>query len=301
MTRTRSIHYCNVCDYKTDRKYDRDKHVYRMHGSNVQQNVRQAIKEQSTQIQSGSGSVVTSTHIPMEKYNEALDMIHKLKALYRNSKKEKMEYEMQTNRAPVTMSIGDNVGRAPTSVFVGNDAPTAPTSMYTEPIQIGTGPPKHVSMELYQKAVKAIFNWAKVHKNDVEEKNKLSEELHYEKVAKEALPIHIDNNILKKISILRGVKKNHNMGHYPEEMIHCICEAIWNLNKKADKMMCGYTICKLRTSMCGIHRYLRKLSSKNVSMKKKRRILSKPQVGKGIFTAIASFVLPALISLITKK
>ena len=35
--------------------------------------------------------------------------------------------QMQTNRAPVTMSIGDNVGRAPTSVFVGNDAPTAPT------------------------------------------------------------------------------------------------------------------------------------------------------------------------------
>merc|ERR1711888_416493 len=93
---------------------------------------------------------------------------------------------------------------------------------------------------------------------------------------KEALPIHINNNILKKISILRGVKKNHNMGHYPEEMIHCIC--------------------KMRTSMTGIHSYLRKLSRKNVPMKKKRRILSKPQVGKGIFTAIASFVLPTLIS-----
>ena len=222
--------------------------------------------------------------------------------------------QMQTNRAPVTMSIGDNVERAPTSMYVGQNverAPTtmyvgqnverAPTSMHTEAIQIGTGPPKHVSMELYQKAVNAISNWVKVHKNDVEEKNKLSEELHYEKVAKEALPIHIDNNILKKISILRGVKKNHNMGHYPEEMINCICEAIWNLNKKADKMMCGYTICKMRTSMTGIHRYLRKLSRKNVSLKKKRRILSKPQVGKGIFTAIASFVLPALISLITKK
>ena len=209
--------------------------------------------------------------------------------------------QMQTNRAPVTMSIGDNVGRAPTTMYVGQNVERAPTTMYTEPIQIGTGPPKHVSIELYQKAVKAIFNWAKVHKNYVEEKNKLSEELHYEKVAKEALPIHINNNILKKISILRGVKKNHNMGHYPEEMIHCICEAIWNLNKRGDELMCGYTICKLRTSMCGIHRYLRKLSSKNVSMKKKRRILSKPQVGKGIFTAIASFVLPALISLITKK
>ena len=186
-------------------------------------------------------------------------------------------------------------------MYVGQNVERAPTTMYTEPIQIGTGPPKHVSMELYQKAVNAVSNWSKVHKNDVEEKNKLSEELHYEKVAKEALPIHIDNNILKKISILRGVKKNHNMGHYPEEMIHCICEAIWNLNKRGDEMMCGYTICKLRTSMCGIHRYLRKLASKNVSMRKKRRILSKPQVGKGIFTAIASFVLPALISLITKK
>ena len=42
MTRTRSIHYCNVCDYKTDRKYDRDKHVTRMHGSSVQQNARHA-------------------------------------------------------------------------------------------------------------------------------------------------------------------------------------------------------------------------------------------------------------------
>ena len=209
--------------------------------------------------------------------------------------------QMQTNRAPVTMSIGDNVGRAPTSVFVGNDAPTAPTSMYTEPIQIGTRPPKHVSMELYQKAVNAIVNWIKVHKNDVEEKNKLSEELHYEKVAKEALPIHIDNNILKKISILRGVKKNHNMGRYPEEMINCMCQALWNLNKRGDKMMCDYTICKLRVSMSGIHRYLKILSRKNVSMKKKRLILSKPQLGKGIFTAIASFVLPALISLITKK
>merc|ERR1712239_62801 len=118
------------------------------------------------------------------------------------------------------MSIGDNVGRAPTTMYVGQNVERAPTTMYAEPIQIGTGPPKHVSMERYQKAVKAIFNWANVHKNDVEEKNKLSEELHYEKVAKEALPIHI----LKKISILRGVKKNHNMGHYPEEMIHCICE-----------------------------------------------------------------------------
>ena len=30
---TRTIHYCNFCDYKSDRRYDRDKHVTRKHGN----------------------------------------------------------------------------------------------------------------------------------------------------------------------------------------------------------------------------------------------------------------------------
>ena len=30
---TRTIHYCNFCDYKSDRRYDRDKHVSRKHGN----------------------------------------------------------------------------------------------------------------------------------------------------------------------------------------------------------------------------------------------------------------------------
>ena len=29
---TRTIHYCTFCDYKSDRRYDRDKHVTRKHG-----------------------------------------------------------------------------------------------------------------------------------------------------------------------------------------------------------------------------------------------------------------------------
>merc|ERR1712030_48318 len=49
------------------------------------------------------------------------------------------------------MYVGQNVERAPTTMYVGQNV---------------TGPPEHVSMELYQKAVKAIFNWAKVHKKD---------------------------------------------------------------------------------------------------------------------------------------
>ena len=61
-------------------------------------------------------------------------------------------------------------------------------------------------------------------------KNKrLKEELHFEKLAKEALPLHLNEKILKIISILRGVKKGDIMGRYSDEMIHCICEALHNI------------------------------------------------------------------------
>ena len=29
----RTIHYCHLCDYKSDRRYDRDKHIQRKHAS----------------------------------------------------------------------------------------------------------------------------------------------------------------------------------------------------------------------------------------------------------------------------
>ena len=43
---TRTIHYCNFCDYKSDRRYDRDKHVSRKHAN-----------DHSTPSQAGSGTV----------------------------------------------------------------------------------------------------------------------------------------------------------------------------------------------------------------------------------------------------
>ena len=76
-------HKCTLCDFRTHKKYNLNVHLRGIHGIPY-------IKEQSTQIQSGFGSVVNSTtHIPIEQHNEALDLIHKLKALWRNSKQEK--------------------------------------------------------------------------------------------------------------------------------------------------------------------------------------------------------------------
>ena len=45
---TRTILYCNFCDYKSDRRYDRDKHVSRKHAN-----------DHSTPSQAGSGAVQT--------------------------------------------------------------------------------------------------------------------------------------------------------------------------------------------------------------------------------------------------
>ena len=59
------LHQCNQCDYSSKVKCNVLRHMRSQHQN--QQNVSQAIKEQSTQIQSGSGSVVTSTtHIPLK-------------------------------------------------------------------------------------------------------------------------------------------------------------------------------------------------------------------------------------------
>ena len=107
--------------------------------------------------------------------------------------------------------------------------------------------------------------------------------------------------IIPRINILNKVRENDNMGRYPGKVIHCICEALWNIRWKYKKLICESEKYEFKTHLESIKKYIRLLSKKKLSMKKKRAILSKPQVGRGVFTALASFVIPALISLITKK
>ena len=92
---------CSYCNYESIYKYNVQRHEH-VHNKNSTQNniapttisVDSNVNNLLNQTQSGFGSVVTSsTHIPIEKHNEALDLIHKLKALWRNSKKEKIAYE----------------------------------------------------------------------------------------------------------------------------------------------------------------------------------------------------------------
>ena len=108
---------CSYCNYESIYKYNVQRHEH-VHNKNSTQNniapttisVDSNVNNLSNQTQSGFGSVVTSsTHIPIEKHNEALDLIHKLKALWRNSKKEKEHRREDGEHTLATITYLENV------------------------------------------------------------------------------------------------------------------------------------------------------------------------------------------------
>ena len=83
----KTIHYCTKCDYKSTRRWDRDRHMRSQHkiyfNNNITNNesklIQEAIQingapnhEPLHNIQYGSGSTV----IPIEKYNQAVESSH---------------------------------------------------------------------------------------------------------------------------------------------------------------------------------------------------------------------------------
>ena len=109
---------------------------------------------------------------------------------------------------------------------------------------------------------------------------------------------------IKSLSSLPTLKRKNKdmsfMDEYSDDKIHNICEACHNIvhmkfpleNKKKKQ---------LKKKLAPIKRQVRQLGNPKLLLKTKRKLLKNPQVGFGVFTALASFVIPALISLITKK
>ena len=259
---------CNQCAFQGDYKQNLKRHERNMHGNN--KNLYNAppttINAHPTQLGSGITTNEPTSHCesgPAQVYNSSSS----------------------------TVPIEDYNK----SIESGHGLKNAYENLYN---QTGSG---NSVEEVHKRGVEAIRNWGIALQKENEENKRLKKELHYEKLSKESLPIHMDEKILKKISILRGIKKGDNMGRYPNEMIHCICEAIYNIIHRTDLIAKGLMKYKLKREILPIKNYLMEISEAKMNMKKKRKILSKPQVGEGVLTAIASFVIPALISMITKK
>ena len=117
------------------------------------------------------------------------------------------------------------------------------------------------------------------------------------------------NQLQKKVKSLQSLPKPKRgqkemdmsfIDSYSDEKIHDICEACYNIvNKKLP--MDRKKKSQLKQRLLPIHEHVRQLAKPQLQLATKRRILKKPQVGAGIFTALASFVVPTLLSLLTSK
>ena len=106
-------------------------------------------------------------------------------------------------------------------------------------------------------------------------------------------------NTLSKINQMRRGCDTSFLKEFSDE-IHCICEACYNI-LDGKILMNKYNKLKVKKRLIPIKNEIRKLGNSKISVKTKRRLLSTPQVGHGILSAIASVVLPSLISLLSQN
>lgn len=106
-------------------------------------------------------------------------------------------------------------------------------------------------------------------------------------------------DILKKVGKYNKKDRREYMKFCPDDCIHAISECCHNILNNTFKFT--------KKEKTGVERKLlpvvkdiKKLSNPTIPVKNKRKILSKPQVGDGLFGIIAQLVIPALASLFGK-
>ena len=221
------LHNCTYCEYKTTVKPNLTRHVKNKHEKNI--------------------NVSYSTTVPNAMYvgkdgSRAPTTIHAQPTQFGSG-------NIRTNEPTMHCESG------PAEIYQSNTVPIEDYNKVTEYAhgwknaydnlnnQTGSG---ISAEEVHNCAVEAIRKWDIAFQKENEKNKRLQEELHYEKLAKEALPLHINEKILNIFSILRGVKKGDNMGRYPDEMIHCICQAMHNICWNPNRIAKGFMQCKMK-------------------------------------------------------
>ena len=102
-------------------------------------------------------------------------------------------------------------------------------------------------------------------------------------------------DILQKVSKVPKRSRRNYLRTCDSDEIHAICGATKNIleeNIHIPKGKKSYLKKKLKPHK----RKLKNLSNPKLSLKQKRLLLEKEQVGAGVFTAIASVAIPAIIA-----
>ena len=108
---------------------------------------------------------------------------------------------------------------------------------------------------------------------------------------------------VKMFQIMKQLKRDERLSFLktcPDECIHALCEVCFNLLHQSLELGKDKKY-RLKKKLKPIRVDVRKLANSRLSVKTKRKLLSKPQVGDGIFTILASTIIPALISAIASK
>ena len=121
--------------------------------------------------------------------------------------------------------------------------------------------------------MEVIKKWKEAYENLNVQKNAALQQLFNQTREMENLPIIIDKNIINRINMLRSLRRNDDMGVYPDEMIHCICEAMHNICHNVDCITKGVEKCRLKILLEPMKCNIRKLADSNYPMKKKRQII----------------------------
>ena len=102
---------------------------------------------------------------------------------------------------------------------------------------------------------------------------------------------------LKHINNLKKEERKQFVEACSDECIHIICEACYNFLNGDLKLK---RLKSIKEKFRPYRFEIRKLASPSLKVKSKRKILSEPQNGGGIFTMLATSLIPAIIGLLSK-
>ena len=104
--------------------------------------------------------------------------------------------------------------------------------------------------------------------------------------------------LLKHISKVKANKSKKFFQTASKEIVECVSQCCFNIlnNGFPFKDKSSATV---KRKLMPIKNDIRDLSNPKVSLKKKRKILSKQQVGRGIISVLASTLIPLIISAIS--
>ena len=109
------------------------------------------------------------------------------------------------------------------------------------------------------------------------------------------------NKKIKSLSTLPALKRSNKdmsfIDAYSDDKIHDICEACYNIVHMKFPLDSKKKY-QLKKRLMPIKKDVMQLANPKILVKNKRKLLKKQQVGFGVFTALASFVIPALLSMI---